>query len=50
MRTLVIIFVLASITIAFEFYSDASLTSSDISHSAAPDPVSAAIAHGFKHG
>jgi hypothetical protein len=50
MRTLVIIFVLASITIAFEVYSDASLTSSDISHTAAPDPAGAAIALGLKHG
>jgi hypothetical protein len=50
MRALVIIFVLASITIAFEVYSGVSLTSSDISHTAAPDPAGAAIAHGLKHG
>jgi hypothetical protein len=50
MRTLVVIFVLALITIAFEIYSDAALTSAEVSHTAAPDPATAAIAHGFKHG
>jgi hypothetical protein len=50
MRTLAVIFVLALVTIAFEVYSDASLVSGDISHIAAPDPATAAIAHGLKHG
>ena len=46
MRTVVVIFVLAMITIAFEVYSDAGLTS--VSHTARPDPVTLAIAHGLK--
>jgi hypothetical protein len=47
MRTVVVIFVLALITIAFEVYSDAAgLTS--VSHTARPDPVTPAIAHGLK--
>jgi hypothetical protein len=37
MRTLAVIFVLALITIAFEIYSDAALTSAEVSHTAAPD-------------
>jgi hypothetical protein len=50
MRTVVVIFKLALITIAGEIYSDAALTSGKASHTAAPDPATAAIAHGFKHG
>ena len=50
MRTVAVIFVLALITIAFEIYSDAALTSAEVSHTAAPDPAMAAIAHGLKHG
>ena len=50
MRTLAVIFVLALITIAFEIYSDAALTSAKVPHTAAPDPATAAIAHGLKHG
>ena len=47
MRTVVVIFVLALITIAFEVYSDAAgLTS--VSHTARPEPVTLAIAHGLK--
>ena len=47
MRTVVVIFVLALITIAFEVYSDAAgLTS--VAHTARPDPVTLAIAHGLK--
>jgi hypothetical protein len=49
MRTFVAVFVLALITIAFEVYSDAQLTSAEIPH-AAPDPASVAIAHGPKGG
>jgi hypothetical protein len=49
MRTLVIVFILALISIGFEIYSDAALTSAEISHGA-PDPVSAAIGHGLKRG
>jgi hypothetical protein len=49
MRTLVIVFMLALISIGFEIYSDAALTSAHISH-AAPDPVSTAIGHGLKRG
>jgi hypothetical protein len=48
MRTVAVIFVLALITIAFEIYSDAALTSAEVSHTAAP--ARAAIAHGLKHG
>jgi hypothetical protein len=50
MKIFFIIFVLALITITFEVYSDAALTSAQISHTAAPDPATAAIAHGIKHG
>jgi len=50
MRTVVVIFKLALITIAGEIYSDATLTSGKASHTAAPDPATAAIAHGLKHG
>jgi hypothetical protein len=50
MRTFFIIFVLALITIAFEVYSDAVLTSAQVSHTVAPDPATAAIIHGIKHG
>jgi hypothetical protein len=49
MRTFVVVFVLALITIAFEIYSDAALTSAEVSHTA-PDPATLAIAHGLKHG
>jgi hypothetical protein len=49
MRTFVGILVLALITIAFEVYSDARLTSAEIPH-AAPDPASVAIAHGPNKG
>ena len=37
MRTLAVIFALALITIAFAIYSDAALTSAEVSHTAAPD-------------
>jgi uncharacterized YccA/Bax inhibitor family protein len=47
MRTLVIVFVLALISIAFEVYSDAAMTSAEIRHGA-PDPVTVAIVHGLK--
>jgi hypothetical protein len=50
MKIFFIIFVSALITIAFEVYSDAALTSAQISHTAAPDPATAAIVHGIKHG
>jgi hypothetical protein len=49
MRTLVVVFVLALISIAFEVYSDAALTSVETPHGA-PDPVTMAIAHGLKRG
>jgi hypothetical protein len=35
---------LALITIAFEAYSDAALARAEVSHTAAPDPATAAIA------
>jgi hypothetical protein len=50
MRTMAVIFVLALITVAFEIYSDAALTSAEVSHTFAPDPVTAAVAHALKHG
>jgi hypothetical protein len=49
MRTLVVVFVLALISIAFEVYSDAALTSGETPHSD-PDPVTMAIVHGLKRG
>jgi hypothetical protein len=49
MRTVGVILVLALIAIAFEIYSDAALTSAEVPH-AAPDPATAAIVHGLKHG
>jgi hypothetical protein len=48
MKTVVAVLVLALITIAFEVYSDASLTSAEISQTTAPDPASVAIADGLK--
>jgi CspA family cold shock protein len=48
MRTLVVVLIFALISIAFEIYSDAALTSAEIPH--APDPVTIAIAHGLKRG
>jgi len=39
MRPLAVIFALALITIAFEIYSDAALTTAEVSHTAAPDPA-----------
>jgi hypothetical protein len=49
MRTIAVIFVLALMVIAAEIYSDAVLTRGAVT--AAPDPASAAIAHGLKrHG
>ena len=50
MRTVVVIFVLALITIAFEVYSDAALMSAEVSHIARPDPATLAFAHGLKRG
>jgi hypothetical protein len=50
MKTLAVIFVLALITVAFEIYSDAALTSGEISQTAALDAATAAIAHAFKRG
>ena len=47
MKTFVVVFVLALITIAFEVYTDASLTSANVSASA-PDPATVAIAHGLQ--
>jgi hypothetical protein len=50
MKAMFVILVLALIAITFELYSDASLTSAEFSHTSVPDPASAAIAHGLKHG
>ena len=50
MRTLIVIFVLALITIAGEVYADTALTSAEVAHTAPPDPATAAIVHGLKHG
>jgi hypothetical protein len=49
MKTFVAVFVLALLTIAFEVYSDAALTSAEVAH-AAPDPVSVAIGRGSTGG
>jgi hypothetical protein len=48
MKTLMIIFILALLSIAFEVYSDAALTGAEIPH--VPDPVSVAVGHGLKRG
>jgi hypothetical protein len=45
-----VILALALIAIAFEIYSDAALTSAEVSHTAAPDPVTAAVAHALRRG
>ena len=50
MRTVAVIFAVALITIAFEIYSDAALTSAEVSHTAAPDPAMVAVAHALKRG
>jgi hypothetical protein len=50
MRSVFLVFVLALITIAFEVYSDAALTSAEVAHTTAPDPATVAIIHGLKHG
>jgi hypothetical protein len=50
MRTLAVIFVLALVTIFFKIYSDAALTSAEVSHTAAPDAATAAIANALKRG
>jgi hypothetical protein len=49
MKTVIVIFVLALVTIAFEVYSDAALTSAEVSR-AAPDAATLAIAHAAKRG
>ena len=33
-----------------EFYSDAGLTSAEVSHTAAPVPAAVTMSHGLKHG
>jgi hypothetical protein len=48
MRTFIVVFVLALITIAFEVYSDAALTSGNIAPHAAQDPTALAVVHGLK--
>jgi hypothetical protein len=48
MRTLVVIFVLALVTIAFGIYSEAVLMGGGTPH-AGPDPATLAIAHALKH-
>jgi hypothetical protein len=45
MRTIVVIFVLALITIAGGIYSDAVLTGDQVRPAAAPDPATVAVAH-----
>jgi hypothetical protein len=49
MKTVFVIFVLALLTIAGAFYSDAVLTSGQVAQGAAPDPVTTAVAHGITH-
>jgi hypothetical protein len=49
MKTTVVI-ILARITVAGEIYSDAALTSGEVSGAAAPDSTVIAVAHGFKSG
>jgi hypothetical protein len=50
MKTITVIFVLALIAIAFEIYSDAALTSAEVSHTSAPDPVTTAVGHALRRG
>jgi hypothetical protein len=50
MRTMTVIFVLALIAVAFEIYSDAALTSSEVSHTSRPDPVTTAVGHALRRG
>lgn len=45
MRTVIVIFLLALLTIAGEIYSDAVLTSGQVAHQETPDAVSSAVAH-----
>jgi cation transport regulator ChaB len=47
---LAFILVLALINIAFEVYSDAALRRAEVSHTAAPDPATAVMAHELKQG
>ena len=46
---MVVVLILALISISFEVYSDAAMTSAEISHPA-PDPATLAIVHGLKRG
>jgi hypothetical protein len=50
MKTITVIFVLALIAIAFEIYSDAALTSAEVTHTSAPDAVTSAVAHALRRG
>jgi hypothetical protein len=50
MKTMTVIFVLALITIAFEIYSDAALSTTEVSHTSAPAPVTTVVAHALKRG
>jgi hypothetical protein len=50
MKTLAVVFALALAAIAFEVYSDASLTSADFFHTKTSDPAAVAIAHGYNAG
>jgi hypothetical protein len=49
-KTLAVVFALALAAIAFEVYSDASLTSADFFHTKTSDPAAVAIAHGYNAG
>ena len=50
MRTVIVIFVMALLTIAGEIYSDFVLTRDEIAHTSEPDPATVAVAHAAKHG
>jgi hypothetical protein len=50
MRTVIVIFVLALLTIVGEIYSDAVLTSGQVAHQDMPDAVTTAVAHGIAQG
>jgi hypothetical protein len=50
MRTVAAIFVVALIHRLRDIYSDATLTSAEVSHTAAPVPATVAMSHGLKHG
>jgi hypothetical protein len=50
MKTLIVIFVLALVTIGGEIYSDFVLTAGQVAPAAGPDPAAVAVGHAAKQG